>query len=326
MTPEVKAVIDPMIEANPTQVTWDALVLELIARAEGRKARERHWTDLAKEPRPSQSHHVGDDPLFLRLSKGELEDYFEVTENDRQEAAKFRDRVAYAKEVAKQGKGSGFPTWMTPNVGVRTVPPFVNGLWLDLLKLTACEAPKLGTIVGANVAYRPTGRAAQVSIEAMNVPDSCVRFMRVLIGLTVAQEASPRPANFTDVVVLWLQSEVLACADRSTSQFVDSRRRFREPGFSWKQTSFIAPKRLDDLPPYYAEEAKKRRIEGNVTVTGLLTADGCFANGTVLASPSPLLSASGLLSILNWHYKPGLYDGAPMPTQFTNLVRFKLSR
>jgi len=264
-------VLDPMIEANPTQVTWDALVLELIARAEGRKARERRWTDLAKEPRPAQSHHEGDDPLFLRMSKGELEDYFEVTENDRQEAARFRDRVAYAKETAKQSKGSGFPSWMTPNVGVRTVPPFVNGLWLDLLKLTACEAPKLGFVIGSDVAYRPTGRPAQVSIEAMKVPTACVRFARVLIGLTVAQEASPRPANFTDVVVLWLQPEVLACADRSTSQLVDSRRRFREPGFSWKQGAFTAPKRLDDLPPYYADEAKKRRIEGNVTVTGWLT-------------------------------------------------------
>jgi len=46
----------------------------------------------------------------------------------------------------------------------------------------------------------------------------------------------------------------------------------------------------------------------------------------VLASPSPLLSTSGLLSILTWHYKPGVYDGAPVPTEYTNLVRFKLSR
>jgi hypothetical protein len=52
---------------------------------------------------------------------------------------------------------------MTPNVGVRTVPPFVNGLWLDLLKLTACEAPKLGIVIGADVSYRPTGRLAQVA-------------------------------------------------------------------------------------------------------------------------------------------------------------------
>jgi hypothetical protein len=63
----------------------------------------------------------------------------------------------------------------------------------------------------------------------VRVPDACVRFARVLIGLTVAQEASPRPANFSDVVVLWLQPEVLACANRSVSQLVDSRRRLRVP-------------------------------------------------------------------------------------------------
>lgn len=312
MTPEVKAALDPLIDANPTQVTWEAFGLELLSRAEGRKPRERRWTDLAKSPRPASARHEGDDPLFLRLTDTELEDYFEVTNRNRGGAKPFRARTeAQGHPAPPAHTDADRPIWLTADVGVRTVPPFVGGLWTELLALTRCQ-PHLGSAVAVNVSYKPDGRPARISAGDTNVPDACLRFALVLFSLTVAEEARPRPATFTDVVMLSLSGAGMTCADRAVPLIVDNTRRRIAKAASatdgapkGESPSYVPPKRMQEFPPAYTEEARRRRLEGNVFVRATLTPDGCFSQGNVLTSPSPMLSGPALLSTLDGATSPG---------------------
>jgi TonB family protein len=324
LTPEVKAALDPLIDANPTQVTWEAFGLEMIARAEGRKPRERRWLDLAKERRPNAAFHDGDDALFLRLTNTELADYFEVyyrSHESRDEARLFRDRVS--REVrAPKASSPDTPSWVTPNVGVRTVPPFAAGLWTDLLKLTGCPLLHTGFTVGADISYKPDGRPARISPGDAVIPEGCQRLARVAFSLIVADEARPRPATFSDVVVLYLQPEALACADRGVPLNVDDMRRRRGAPPNW--STYVPPKRTDHVHVRYTDEVRARRVEGDVIIQGLLTPEGCLSQGTVMKSPSPMLSGLALFNVLDWRFQPATVEGQATQAQMDLTVHFKL--
>jgi hypothetical protein len=325
LTPEVKAALDPLIDENPTQVTWEAFGLELLSRAEGRKPRERRWLDLGKTPKPRTTKHDGSDPIFLRLTNTELADYFEVYYREREgrdEARVFRDRVSAEVRAPKKPASTDTPPWVTPNVGVRTIPPFVGGLWTDLLKLTGCPLLHTGYTVGADISYKPDGRPARISPGDAVIPEACQRFARIAFSLIVADEARPRPATFSDVVVFYLQPEALACADRAMPLSIEDRRRRENANWS----TYVPPKRIDHVPLRYTDEVRARRVEGDVIISGDLTPEGCLAAGTVMKSPSPMLSGLALFNVLDWRFQPGTVDGKATQSQMTLTVRFGLQR
>jgi TonB family protein len=339
MAPEVKAALDPLIDANPTQVTWEALGLELVSRAEGRKPRTRRWTDLAKTNRFASPSHAGDEPLFKRLTDTELADCYEVMGHNRSDARSALEigieRVQRAQHASQANPAANLRPWITPNVGVRTVPPFVAGLWTDLLQLTGCR-PQAGFGIGADIAYRPDGRPRQIRTGDNILPASCVRFARVLFSLLVAEEPQPRAATFSDVVVLALQADTLGCADRAVPLLIQDRRRRAAqaaqatpasdktdvPSSTPRTTT--PPKRTKEVRPMYTDEALRRRLEGDVLVDATLTPDGCISQGVVTESPSAMLSGPALFTILDWRYTPALIDGTPAGILLKVNVHFAL--
>lgn len=323
MTADVKAALDPLIEASATQVTWEALGLELLSRAEGRKPRERRWLDLAKSRRPPGTRHTGDESMLLALTNTELADLFQVTMDNRDEGREFRTRTeAHLKNPTKAAAKPDQPAWLTPNVGVRTVPPFAPALWTDLMRLTGCK-PAQGFFIAADVAYRPDGRPARIRPGETTISQECQRAAAVLFSLTVAEEARPRPADFSDVQVLRLDTPAITCADRAVPFIVEhTRRRMASQG---AMGMLVRPKSINEFPPPYTAEARRRRLEGLVTVAGMLTPDGCFSQGSVQTSPSPLLAGPALYSVLGWQFKPGTIDGNPVPVSMGVIVPFKLS-
>jgi TonB family protein len=336
LSPEVKAALDPLIAASATQVTWESLGLELIARAEGRAARERRWLDLQKLDRPASGYHLGDEPLFKRLTSTELGDYYEATGHSRGDArtalASGIKRVQQAQTDPPPDAVSDARPSITPNVGVRTVPPFVAGLWTDLIQLTGCQ-PQPGLSIGADIAYRPDGRPLQIRTSDNHLSPACLRFARTLFSLTLAEEPRPRPATFSDVVVLALQADTLRCADRAVAEVVaDTRLRWAQAAADDPNVAHATlhpstrPKRTSYVKAMYTDEAYRRRIEGDVLVETTLTQEGCISQGAVVKSPSPLLSGPALFTILDWRFAPATLDGKPVSLSYRVTVQFGLQR
>jgi TonB family protein len=79
-------------------------------------------------------------------------------------------------------------------------------------------------------------------------------------------------------------------------------------------------------PAPYPEEARKNGIEGNVVVTGDITADGKAAGLRVLATSSPVLVEPALAHLRRSKFPPGKEDGKIVPLILNATVRFRDDR
>jgi TonB family protein len=78
-------------------------------------------------------------------------------------------------------------------------------------------------------------------------------------------------------------------------------------------------------PPFPAD-AWKKGVEGNVVLTGLITADGSVSGLEVLASSSPLLTDTARHYIEKWKFAPAVENGKPVPLTINAVVRFRKDR
>jgi periplasmic protein TonB len=77
--------------------------------------------------------------------------------------------------------------------------------------------------------------------------------------------------------------------------------------------------------PEYSEEARKAKLEGNVTVQAVVTADGRAENISVLQGLGSGLDQKAIDTVKTWRFNPALDStGAPVPTQVPMQVSFKL--
>ena len=79
-------------------------------------------------------------------------------------------------------------------------------------------------------------------------------------------------------------------------------------------------------PAPYPEEARKKGIEGNVVVTGDVSADGKLSGLRVLATSSPVLNEPALDHLRRSRFPPGKEDGKPVPLVLNATVRFRGDR
>jgi TonB family protein len=79
-------------------------------------------------------------------------------------------------------------------------------------------------------------------------------------------------------------------------------------------------------PAPYPEEARKKGIEGNVVLTGDISADGKVSNLKILASSSVVLEAPALAHIRASKFPPGKEDGKAVPLVLNATVRFRDDR
>jgi TonB family protein len=81
---------------------------------------------------------------------------------------------------------------------------------------------------------------------------------------------------------------------------------------------------ISRINPIYPEEAKGKKIEGNVELQFKISRDGEVKN-LVVKKGDPLLAEAALRAVKGWRYKPALLDGSPTEAQGQVAVNFRLN-
>jgi TonB family protein len=81
---------------------------------------------------------------------------------------------------------------------------------------------------------------------------------------------------------------------------------------------------IKSVQPVYPQDAKDNRIQGRVELQATIGTDGRIHELSVMDGPSPSLIASAMSSVLQWHYRPYLLNGAPVEVETTINVIYKL--
>jgi TonB family protein len=76
--------------------------------------------------------------------------------------------------------------------------------------------------------------------------------------------------------------------------------------------------------PEYTEEAKDAKIQGTVTLSTVIMADGNADDIKIVRSLDPGLDANAVTAVSQWRFKPGMKDGEPVAVYATIEVNFKL--
>lgn len=82
---------------------------------------------------------------------------------------------------------------------------------------------------------------------------------------------------------------------------------------------------LVKIPPVYPGRAKRRGIQGSVTVEFLVTSQGLVDQVKVIkAEPEKIFNRSVINCVSRWKFRPGTVEGIPVPTLARTTIRFEL--
>jgi len=81
---------------------------------------------------------------------------------------------------------------------------------------------------------------------------------------------------------------------------------------------------ISRVPPAYPEAARKSRLQGIVTVRGVITREGTVQSAQVLSGVAPLLDNAALRAFEQWKYQPATLNGKPVPVYLTATMTFRL--
>jgi len=86
------------------------------------------------------------------------------------------------------------------------------------------------------------------------------------------------------------------------------------------------PESIHTPDPEYTDEARKRRIQGVVTLYALIGAEGTVRKTAVLRRLEPGLDNQAENAVFTWKFKPALCGTLPVPSEITVDVSFRLFR
>lgn len=85
------------------------------------------------------------------------------------------------------------------------------------------------------------------------------------------------------------------------------------------------PQAIAQMRPMYPANARRRRIEGEVTVLFTVSTQGQTGDIRVLSSvPEEVFTAAALRAVEGWRFSPAMKAGAPVPVRVRQLIRFKM--
>jgi len=85
------------------------------------------------------------------------------------------------------------------------------------------------------------------------------------------------------------------------------------------------PHPLGRLTPLYPPQARMRRLEGEVQVEFVVTAEGAVTEASVVhAEPAGVFEDAVLHTVRRWRFEPGLKDGRPVAVRVRQRMTFKL--
>lgn len=85
------------------------------------------------------------------------------------------------------------------------------------------------------------------------------------------------------------------------------------------------PQAIVQMRPFYPAHARRRRIEGEVTVLFTVNAEGRTGDIRVVASaPDDLFSEAATRAVGRWRFTPAMKDGAAVPVRVRQVIRFRM--
>lgn len=90
-------------------------------------------------------------------------------------------------------------------------------------------------------------------------------------------------------------------------------------------TDAITPPRLSEVAsPFYTDEARKKKIEGTVTVSIVVDKDGDVVDAKIVKGLGYGLDENAIAAVKEWKYKPAEKDGIPVAVRMNVDVDFYL--
>ena len=84
---------------------------------------------------------------------------------------------------------------------------------------------------------------------------------------------------------------------------------------------------LSRIPPRYPYRAKRKKIEGWVKISFIITEQGSVKDAIVVnAKPKGIFDKAALQAILKWKFKPRISNGKPVATRADQVINFELDR
>lgn len=104
----------------------------------------------------------------------------------------------------------------------------------------------------------------------------------------------------------------------ASSQPSDSQGVYRVGG------SVTPPQAIYNPQPQYSEEARRAKMQGNVTVSCVVGADGLVHDAKVVRPAGYGMDENALEAVRQWRFEPAKKDGQPVPVQVNIEVSFRL--
>ncbi|HQP89307.1 MAG TPA: TonB family protein, partial [Thermoanaerobaculia bacterium] len=142
-------------------------------------------------------------------------------------------------------------------------------------------------------------------------------------GKPVEPEGSPRPVSDGDTesngIPVAPSSEAAALSKTEPASVPSEPDEPLTVGGDVKE-----PVEISRVPPVYPEAARKARLQGIVTVRGVITREGTVQSAQVLFGVAPLLDNAALRAFEQWKYQPATLNGKPVPVYVTATILFRL--
>ncbi|HYP05652.1 MAG TPA: energy transducer TonB [Bryobacteraceae bacterium] len=84
------------------------------------------------------------------------------------------------------------------------------------------------------------------------------------------------------------------------------------------------PKLLERVAPEYTQAAREARVEGSVTLSGVIDVNGRFTDVLIVHPLSHGLGDKAIECVRKWRFKPAMQKGVAVPAKATVQINFRL--
>jgi TonB family protein len=119
------------------------------------------------------------------------------------------------------------------------------------------------------------------------------------------------------LIVFTVQPTFLFCQDNSAKETYDGEPLCRPSRGANPRPTYVPN-------PEYDEKDRKKRIEGVVTLSFIVTKEGRTADIKVIKSLTPGLDQQAIKAVSRWTFEPATKDGEPCPARVTTQMQYKL--
>ena len=92
------------------------------------------------------------------------------------------------------------------------------------------------------------------------------------------------------------------------------------------QDVYKAPVLIKEVKPNYTEGAMRRKVQGTVELSAVVTKDGDVGGVSVIQSLDPELDEEAIKAAKQWRFRPGTKDGKPVNVQVSIVLTFTLKK